>query len=339
MTIKLSKIQGFQNIYKTMSLRGQLGEMTWTSKIKLHGTNAGVRLDRDGSITAQKRSDDITPDDDNAGFAAFVEKNRDFFASLDPYKYFCGIGGHEIDYVVIFGEWAGPGIQKAVAVSDIPEKQFFIFSVQYGAGNESYTVYAPYLIERLLNLDPVEAIKRRIHILPMFKEHYVDMRFRENVLSFVDEVNKIVEVIEAEDPYIKEVFGVSGVGEGLVFYPGSAWTGYCKRDDFSDFAFKVKGEKHAVNKAGKPARVHSTIPKGAYEFADQHVTEARLEQGLQEVGVDISKTGQFIGWVCRDVAVESAQEIEESGFNWKKDLAGVVANRAREFYIKKCEEI
>ena len=49
--------------------------------------------------------------------------------------------------------------------------------------------------------------------------------------------------------------------------------------------------------------------------------------------------GAFIGWVCKDVAVESADEIRESGLDWKSQLSGVVAHKAREWYLKKVQEI
>ena len=353
MTNKLPKIRGFHNVLKEMQIEygsDMPKAARWHSKIKLHGTNAAIRFEQDGSITAQKRSDDISVDNDNFGFALHVESMRPMLERwFEDYckSYILAPNQH----VTICGEWAGPGVQKSVAVSQIPAKHFFVFAIMIGE-KEVHTdmIFKASVIEHILYGGAVVADEwqnARVRVIPDHKDYTVDTRFKENLEAFVEEANKEVEAIEACDPYIKSVFGIEGIGEGLVFYPhGSTVSGkslcdiYCSKSEFERRAFKVKGEKHAVNKAGKPARVKSAIPKSAYDFVDMHVTEARLEQGLDEVGgVDIKKTGQFIGWVCRDVALESAQEIEESGMAWKGCLSGVVATRAREWFIRKCEEL
>jgi hypothetical protein len=35
----------------------------------------------------------------------------------------------------------------------------------------------------------------------------------------VDEMNRLVEAVDTEDPWVKETFGVTGTGEGVVWYP------------------------------------------------------------------------------------------------------------------------
>lgn len=65
---------------------------------KLDGTNAAVVI-YNGQVTAQSRKRIITPEDDNYGFAKWVEKNA------DALKETLGYGYH-------YGEWYGEGIQK-----------------------------------------------------------------------------------------------------------------------------------------------------------------------------------------------------------------------------------
>jgi len=60
---------------------------------KIDGTNAQVHITDDGEIYAGSRSRWITPQDDNFGFAKWVESNRDELIKL-------GVGSH-------FGEWWG----------------------------------------------------------------------------------------------------------------------------------------------------------------------------------------------------------------------------------------
>ena len=81
---------------------------------KIDGTNAQVFISEDGLIIAGSRTRWITPQDDNFGFAKWVEENKDELLKL-------GVGRH-------FGEWWGSGIQRGY---DLPkgEKRFSLFNV------------------------------------------------------------------------------------------------------------------------------------------------------------------------------------------------------------------
>lgn len=72
-------------------------DMTITEKID--GTNGCIIVREDGSVGAQSRTRLITPQDDNFGFAAWVEANATMLAGV------LGPGHH-------FGEWHGRGIQR-----------------------------------------------------------------------------------------------------------------------------------------------------------------------------------------------------------------------------------
>ena len=53
--------------------------LVFKGTVKLHGTNAGVCYNHQQGIWAQSRSRVITPVKDNAGFAFFVENNKQTF--------------------------------------------------------------------------------------------------------------------------------------------------------------------------------------------------------------------------------------------------------------------
>lgn len=79
---------------------------------KIDGTNALVHIADDfATIRAGSRSRWITPDDDNFGFARWVEKNREELLKLGP-------GYH-------YGEWWGAGIQRRY---NLAEKRFSLFN-------------------------------------------------------------------------------------------------------------------------------------------------------------------------------------------------------------------
>lgn len=79
---------------------------------KIDGTNGAVGILEDGTVYAQSRNRIVTPDDDNAGFAAWVAANADTLRSD------LGVGLH-------FGEWWGRGIQRGYGLT---EKRFSLFN-------------------------------------------------------------------------------------------------------------------------------------------------------------------------------------------------------------------
>lgn len=78
---------------------------------KIDGTNAQVYITDEGQIHAGCRTRWITPDEDNFGFAKWVEENAQELMKLGP--------GHH------FGEWWGAGIQRKYGLK---EKRFSLFN-------------------------------------------------------------------------------------------------------------------------------------------------------------------------------------------------------------------
>lgn len=82
---------------------------------KIDGTNAQVVIGEDSSVRAASRSRFIAPQDDNFGFARWVEENREDLLQLGP-------GRH-------YGEWWGNGIQRGYGLAK-GEKRFSLFNVK-----------------------------------------------------------------------------------------------------------------------------------------------------------------------------------------------------------------
>ncbi|MFJ9694928.1 RNA ligase family protein [Kitasatospora sp. NPDC101183] len=80
---------------------------------KIDGTNAGIHISDDGQVVAQSRKRLLTPDEDNYGFARWVEANAAELARV------LGPGLH-------FGEWWGQGIQRRYGLD---ERRFSLFNV------------------------------------------------------------------------------------------------------------------------------------------------------------------------------------------------------------------
>lgn len=88
---------------------------------KIDGTNACIAISEDGAtIRVGSRSRWITPDDDNYGFALWVEQNREDLLKLGP-------GRH-------FGEWWGRGINRNYGLAD---RRFSLFNVKRWEGEDA----------------------------------------------------------------------------------------------------------------------------------------------------------------------------------------------------------
>jgi len=340
------KIDNFHNVRKMAIAKAEYAgtnqaPITYRGKIKLHGTNAGIQIRPDGSVRPQSRSSLIAVGNDNMGFAGWVAANEDYFADLEP-------------DLTIFGEWFGQGIMKGVAASGIGKKAFGIFAVQFGkTDDDESTVY----IDPAGIANQIEHIQEEhddIFILPWATDDIeIDWHDTQSLESAVEVLNREVEKVEAMDPWIKETFDIEGVGEGIVYYPISLMaTHVCEstsiynsmmRYDFSDWTFKAKGEKHKVVKQKNAVQIDPEVAASVNEFVDNVVTEARLEQGAREVNrgeleFDNKLIGPFIGWIGRDVKLETMAELEASDLNWKM-VAKQVSDRARKWYMEQLTKI
>lgn len=314
--VKFGSIENFHNVYKSITRNGEYPEITFLSKIKLHGTNAGIRIDPDGTVTAQSRNNDLAEQSHNHGFALWVKENQSYWQSIKNEEY----------TIVVFGEWAGNGVQRNVAVSTLP-RSFYVFSVWFLDGESIVSKYNnPNLIKSMLNHPRRElengVFPDNLHVIPNHSEITIDFSSPEESLQII---NNDVAEIDKEDPYILRMFGRSGHGEGLVF-----------RSIDGQILFKVKGESHAVNKMGNPARIKSEIPSELVEFVNSLATDERLRQMLEGIDLVKSNTGVFIKAVIEDIRKEAKDEIEESVFT-DKQINSQISHAAKVFYFKQIE--
>lgn len=139
---KFSSINRFKDVYKSVVGKARfvgldpetnepifdraanIPKINFTATVKIHGANAAVSLHKDGKMYAQSRSSETS---DNAGFWQFAISQQDrkeyFKNGLQNYL------DEGYDQAIVFGEFAGQGIQKGVAVSQT-EKHFYPFQVQ-----------------------------------------------------------------------------------------------------------------------------------------------------------------------------------------------------------------
>ncbi len=318
-------IELLYNLRRSLELVGEAPKITYRAKIKLDGTNGGIQIFTDGTVAVQSRSQIITPENDNLGFARWVSENIDFFAQLAS-----------DEHATIFGEWCGKGIQKRTAISECDRKIFAVFAVQFGgeSGKLAKLEIRPDKIAEFLPKHP------DIFVLPFYGEPIiVDFGDRTQLESAVEILNQAVNTIETVDPWVKETFGIEGIGEGLVLFPES--DELAERLSYAELLFKAKGEKHQAVKTKKPVQIDPEVAKNIDDFVNLFVTPARLEQGVTAVSdgkFEMVKIGAFLQWFIADVQKESAAELEAAQLTWK-EVNKSVMNAAKKWYQEQAKSL
>lgn len=324
--ISMSKIPQFKNVVKEIvdSTRfvgldkdgnpiyydTDLPCITFKGTTKIHGTNSSVAYDGN-EIWAQSKTRIITPDKDNAGFAKFVEENKEYFRNMLSSLYI-GVP------IAVFGEWAGDGLSSPAAIAKVP-RSFFIFGVKaYDVG--------------WIDVDIVLKEHPQVYKIEEFGQYFVDIDFNNPGLA-QNKIVEMVEEVEKECPVAKK-FGIYGVGEGIVFtaFYNKKW-----------YQFKVKGEKH-VNKTKikKLQKVDEQKLQLIQDVAEKVTSAWRLDQMWNETFINekpsIEKLGEYLKALFRDIMIEEQFLLDKNGLV-VKDINKFVAKIAKAYFIDRLEEI
>ena len=308
-----------------------LPTITFTSTVKLHGTNAGVAMDKDGEVWYQSRKNIITPTSDNAGFAFFAESNKEAFeAILNDIR---AQNGLTDETIVVFGEWCGGNIQKSVAISGL-DKMFVIFAVKVVPLDDEVSNY--YLNEKVWK--HYSFPDQKIYNINDFDSHTIDIDFNNPELSRNKMIDIMVEV-EKECP-VGKAFGRK-LDEDNTTGEGNVWVGWYNGNRH---IFKIKGEKHSVTKVKTLAPVDVEKINSINSFVEYAVTENRLNQGIEQVFTienkipDMKQTGDFLRWIVNDVVSEEMDTLNENGLE-PKEVNKHISIAARKWYFNYLETI
>lgn len=303
-----------QPIYNSLAKKPIL---TFKGTVKLHGTNAGVSYNYADSIWAQSRENIITSLKDNVGFAFFVDTHQNVFINLMNRLVMNNNLNLNKDTLTIFGEWAGKGIQKSVAISNI-EKSFFIFGAKVSnPDNEQASYWIPTADLR----SPTD----RIYNIEDYKTFSIDIDFNMPQLVQNDLIDMTIEV-ENKCP-VGADFGFDGTGEGIVFT--------CDYNGII-YRFKSKGEKHSISKVKTLNPVDTEKLNSISEFIEYAVTENRFNQALQSVfgnnEPDIKGIADVMRWMVGDIIKEESDTLTNNGLE-PKEIGKYISNKVRPMFF------
>lgn len=278
--------------------------------VKIHGRNSAIVLTPEGEIQTQSRTRMLSDTDDNAGFKEYIDSlpKEELLALFEP------IPNHGSDRVV-YGEWAGQGIQGGAAIGKVP-KLFIMFAAKTA--------------DEWVDIGQIpELPEQRIFNIKFFQTFSIEIDFN-NPQSYINQLVEFTQQVEQQCPVAKH-FGVLGVGEGVV------WTSADHR-----YQFKVKGDEHSNSKVKKLVAVDPEKLESITKFVDYSVTTNRLKQGieiLKERNLELTEksTGDFLAWMVADVLREERDVIVASRLT-DKDVKNAVAMKARNWYLTEISE-
>lgn len=301
--------------------------------VKVHGTNAGlVRPVGGGEIIAQSREREVSIESDNAGFAFWVEANKDSLQDLFDRIEF--VTKPTSGFVQVFGEWAGGNIQSGVGVTGLPK-----FLMVFGIRISETAAYQIWESKEVYEQVFAEWSNPSVFHKYQFKNWELTIDFANPALVQNDLV-ELTNQVEHDCP-VARFFKPDAV-EGTLIGEGIVWTlknrGEHEGFQFPHIVYKVKGEKHSVSKVKTTAMVDVEKAKSAADFVDYAVTENRLKQMFDkmiELGhpIDQTQTGTFIKLVRADVFKEEMDVIVASILD-VKEVSRAISIRSRKYWFE-----
>lgn len=302
--------------------------------VKIHGTNGTFFLPFPGApVVFQSKEQILSLDSDNSGFYAKYQPHNDkivaIFEKLADRLIATGLQENEIYPLRISGEWAGNGIQRGVAVSEV-DRFFAVVGAAYGPKGEQGQTWVPSAFVRGLEDESI----RVFDIAKIGGVFSVSLDV-ENPQGIQNELVEKTLSVEKLCP-VGDYFGVQGIGEGIVWKPVDE-----KLCANSGLWFKVKGDKHSSSKVKTLAEVDPAKLASISEFVEYAVTESRLTQALGEVfadqPLDIKRTGEMLKWVNKDIHKEESDVLEASGLTLK-EVGNSVGQKVRTWFFAQLDK-
>jgi hypothetical protein len=303
--------------------------------VKLHGTHADILVYPDDRIVFQSRNiTGLSVAKDNQGFAATMSnKTNVIFGLRDMYlarwkKLNPGTTLEKDLPVLIAGEWIGEKIQKDVAIAQL-SRRFVIVSVNINGAWQSDEEYSDI---SLPDHDIYNASRAGLFHATLYPADHE---------RTVSEIERMTEQVAAHCPFAA-TFGISGLGEGIVWKPVAP-----QYNVNPSLWFKSKGGKFkptfyrpARQTAGRDAVKEKR--KEAAAMATAWCSQQRLEQDwdvLREKGVerDVRALGDFLKWIQQDILEEEKSHIDKHGVD-EAALKIEIAKIAKPWYRAKLRE-
>jgi hypothetical protein len=289
-TFTYPKILSLSNLQKTLEMNDKYKpkKELYYGTVKLHGTHADIEYLSTGETIYHSRNRIITKEDDNHGFVAFCASEQTCTDSLFSQIISTTMQLFPttlIERIIVSGEFCGQGIQKYVAIKDIPPT-FVIFDI-----------YINNVQCDMMQYKKIQDNNNKIYNITQFTMYAIVLQ---DICRLSDTEKKIM------NQYLCEVgtqcpvarhFLLSGFGEGIV------WK---SKESNTTFKTKTKEYVDATNVSVKSmSHVIDVIPEDML----RSVTGERLENMMHKMKemkmeIKIQNIKHYIRFVLDDIHAE-----------------------------------
>jgi len=319
---KYPSIEQFRHVYKAIRASAEHHGLLYpiinfTGTVKLHGVNAAVVQLPDGTRYGQSRNKVITVDDDHMGFAKYiVDRSADFDLLFDAVQ-------RPKETVIIFGEFAGRGIQKNIGISRLPET-FYPFEYLCDPSSDyTHTILNPAATPG--TLPAVASFYRKLVAIDFSKS------LEELTALLVPYTQEVEDRCPIAAHYLPDDTNL--IGEGVVWK--TTFNGEVIR-------FKVKGDKHSeASRVPKQPLTPEELANTANSdrVALQLFSPERCQQAIFEIygpnweqAIGYKELGTYLKWVLKDTWKEEYDILEEAKLTTKQ-VSKPLGRLARTYFL------
>lgn len=299
-----SSINQFRHVIKNLKHMG-LDNIKFQGSTKLHGTNLAISL-QDG-LVIHTRSGELQ--DNHFGCIEFVKENEQILTEV-----LLQIKGSDERIPMLHGELVGKGINKGAGICTIEGRYFVMFNTSLNSDVREYLNTIPNTNDKLINVEDAGIFICTISM--------------NNIQETKEYLETLTLQVEQECPFTKQVFGISGIGEGIVWKPMDS-----ELAKNTNLWFKTKGEKHSNNANNHKPKI--ILSSEELETIDDLVItllpDWRLEQFLPDELSDENYHG-YLKDIFIDINKEES-DLLDLDKPVRKELNRKLSQRIRSFYL------
>lgn len=285
-------------------------EREFVATEKLHGTNTGIFVFKDGTMDLGSRTQFVGFNSENSTHRRVSEYiDKDYFKEIGLDL----IEKHGFEYIVFYGEFFGSSIFNNMGYKQVKEKtnEFRVFNI-IGVLGEVINLEETALDLVKLSFNEVQEVLSSEYLVPFERK------------------GKLVELIKSLDLDIESNYG--GKREGFVVQPTDEIRFY-SNTGFALKGIKIKSEKFTEVKPKKEKPQVATIDKMIRGLSDdmirlvkdmeRYVTESRLENVISHG--DLEVTSENIMPITKEFLKDILDEYQNVYNHDEKELG--VANK------------
>jgi hypothetical protein len=283
--------------------------ITLQGTVKVHGQNVSVLTDPSGEIQeVRTRRKILSQEDVLFGAYQFMHQHASTIRSmcLEAARNLPASTQYNTGFRIT-GELCGNGVQAGVALSDLPNLNWFVFDIR--------AMFSKKLVENMMqkirwvNLvdRPFAGVVAPIHIITKFPTFKLEVNGMDDIERVLAEAAQLSIQVGNHCP-VGAQLGLDGIGEGIV------WDGVSSNSKFMMFRGKTKSPDFVHVVHGEPLRsdwkptqrIATLVNPERLAQARQYLVETRVDPGDRSTALP-----SILEWIRTDIEREEKKDCDD----------------------------